>query len=25
VLGPDYNADHADHFYFDMGGFWVCR
>ena len=25
VLGPDYNADHADHFHFDMGGFWVCR
>lgn len=25
VLGPDYNADHAGHFHFDMGGFWVCR
>lgn len=25
VLGPDYNADHADHFHFDMGGFWFCR
>jgi hypothetical protein len=25
VLGPDYNADHADHFHFDMGGFWTCR
>lgn len=25
VLGPDYNADHADHFHFDMGGFWLCR
>jgi hypothetical protein len=25
VLGPDYNADHYDHFHFDMGGFWICR
>lgn len=25
VLGPDYNADHADHFHFDAGGFWKCR
>jgi hypothetical protein len=25
VLGPNYNADHADHFHFDMGGFWICR
>ena len=25
VLGPDYNAAHADHFHFDMGGSWACR
>ncbi|HMA14039.1 MAG: extensin family protein [Bacteroidota bacterium] len=25
VLGPDYNAAHADHFHFDMGGFGLCR
>jgi hypothetical protein len=25
VLSPDYNADHADHFHFDMGWFKSCR
>ncbi len=25
ALGPDYNKAHADHFHFDMGGFWACR
>ncbi len=25
VLGPDYNAAHADHFHFDRGGFATCR
>ena len=25
VFGPDYNAAHANHFHFDMGGFWACR
>lgn len=25
VLGPDYNAAHADHFHFDRGGGRVCR
>lgn len=25
VLGPDYNAAHADHFHLDMGGFGLCR
>ncbi|WP_043529415.1 extensin family protein [Litchfieldella xinjiangensis] len=25
VLGPDYNAAHADHFHFGMRGFGVCR
>lgn len=25
VLGPEYNAAHADHFHFDMGGFLMCR
>ena len=25
VLGPDYNAAHADHFHFDMGGSSICR
>ncbi|MFL1464128.1 extensin family protein [Roseococcus sp. DSY-14] len=25
VLGPDYNAAHADHFHFDMGAAWICR
>lgn len=25
VLGPDYNAAHADHFHLDMGGFSICR
>lgn len=25
VLGPDYNAAHADHLHLDMGGFNVCR
>jgi hypothetical protein len=25
VLGPDYNAAHADHFHFDMGGASICR
>ncbi|WP_300379010.1 extensin family protein [Henriciella sp.] len=25
VLGPDYNAAHADHFHFDMGGGTICR
>lgn len=24
-LGPDYNAAHADHFHFDMGGSSICR
>ena len=24
-LGPDYNAAHADHFHFDMGGGMTCR
>lgn len=25
VLGPDYNAAHADHFHFDMGRWQICR
>lgn len=25
VLGPDYNAAHADHFHLEMGGFGLCR
>lgn len=25
VLGPDYNAAHADHLHLDMGGFSICR
>lgn len=25
VLGPEYNAAHADHFHFDRGGFNACR
>ena len=25
VLGPAYNAAHADHFHFDRGGFRACR
>jgi hypothetical protein len=25
VFGPDHNAAHANHFHFDMGGFWACR
>lgn len=25
VLGPDYNAAHADHFHFDMGSWRSCR
>ncbi|MFZ2870680.1 extensin family protein [Zavarzinia sp.] len=25
VLGPDYNADHRDHFHVDMGPFDACR
>ncbi|MBD3896716.1 extensin family protein [Halomonas sp. ML-15] len=25
VLGPDYNAAHADHFHFGMRGFRLCR
>ncbi|MEQ8559693.1 MAG: extensin family protein [Henriciella sp.] len=25
VLSPDYNAAHADHFHFDMGGGTLCR
>ncbi|HEY9549063.1 MAG TPA: extensin family protein [Kiloniellaceae bacterium] len=25
VLGPDYNAVHADHFHLQMGGFGICR
>jgi hypothetical protein len=25
VLGPDYNAAHANHFHLDRGGFRVCR
>jgi hypothetical protein len=25
VLGPDYNAAHANHFHIDMGGFGLCR
>lgn len=25
VLGPDYNAAHADHFHLDRGGYSVCR
>lgn len=25
VLGPDYNAAHADHFHLQMGGFGICR
>ena len=25
VLGPDYNAAHADHFHFDRGGARTCR
>lgn len=25
VLGPDYNAAHADHFHFDMGPYTICR
>jgi hypothetical protein len=25
VLGPDYNAEHHDHFHFDRGIGWMCR
>lgn len=25
ALGPDYNAAHADHFHFDVGGYSICR
>lgn len=25
VLGPGYNAAHADHFHLDMGAFGLCR
>lgn len=25
VLGPDYNAVHADHFHFEVGGWGLCR
>jgi hypothetical protein len=25
VLSPDYNAQHRDHFHFDLGGFRACR
>lgn len=25
VLGPDYNAAHADHFHLDMGPYTICR
>ena len=25
VFGPDHNGAHANHFHFDMGGFWTCR
>jgi hypothetical protein len=25
VLSPDYNADHRDHFHFDMGRGPFCR
>lgn len=25
VLGPDYNAAHADHFHLDMGPYRICR
>lgn len=25
VLGPDYNAAHANHFHLDMGRFGICR
>lgn len=25
ALGPDYNAAHADHFHFDVGGHSICR
>lgn len=25
VFGPYHNAAHANHFHFDMGGFWACR
>ncbi|CAN5198154.1 extensin family protein [soil metagenome] len=25
VLGPEYNAAHADHFHLDRGGYTVCR
>ncbi len=25
AFGPDYNAAHANHFHFDMGGIWACR
>ena len=25
AFGPDYNAAHANHFHFDMGGFGLCR
>lgn len=25
LLGPDYNAAHANHFHLDMGGFSICR
>ena len=25
VLGPDYNAAHADHFHMGMRGFRLCR
>jgi hypothetical protein len=25
TLGPDYNADHANHFHLDVGGQRACR
>lgn len=25
TLGPDYNADHANHFHLDVGGSYACR
>lgn len=25
VLGPDYNAVHADHFHLEVGGWGLCR
>ncbi len=25
TLGPDFNADHANHFHFDIGGEYACR